>query len=306
MDEEKIALEEIKESLSRSGYLIESRLISILSDREYQLYPNETYPDSLTEKSREIDIYACSFRTTKNLTLNRTLMIDIRHSLTVECMNNSQPVVFFKRTEKKKFTIFGKFKFFKIEQEINGGETETNVDYYFNNFTVDSKKFHYNQIERCSQYCSFSLKKSSTVKKKEWMASHPDGLHDTFNKLYDFIIHRYNRDLQLAEDNFLKYEVYLNMQYPVIVLQGDLYEAYEEKGEIKLEKKEHIIFEFKRFNNQTTSLLIDIVTEKYFETYLELLKTDMHHFKTLYYHYYKDKTLKKDRPPLKKKLKLSL
>lgn len=301
MDEVKITTGEIITALSRSGYLIESRLINILSDLEYELYPNETYPDPVTNKSREIDIYSISYRTTKNLFLNRSLLIDIQHSLTVECINNPQPAVFFKRTEKKKFTIFGKFKFNKIEQETN--EDVNGVDYNFNTFTVGSKKFHYNQIDRCSQYCSFSLKKNSTPKNKEWMASHPDALHDTFNKLYDFIIHRQQKTDEWLKNVFREYEVYLNMKYPVIVFQGDLYEAHEEKGDIKLTKTNHVIFEYNRYDNYSSSLLIDIVTEKYFPTYLELLRKDMNHFKNLYYQYYKDKTLKKERPlPTAKKV----
>jgi hypothetical protein len=149
MADEKIAPEEMIDALKRSGYLIESRLINILADHDYYTYPNETYPDPTTGKSREIDLFASSYRTVENLYLqNASLMIDVTHDLIIECANNPQPAVFFKRTEKKKFTIFGKYRFNKLEQEIL--EDRNGADFHFLNFTVESKEFHYNKIDRCS------------------------------------------------------------------------------------------------------------------------------------------------------------
>jgi hypothetical protein len=301
MEEDQIKKEEMIEALTRSGYLIESRLLGTLSNLEYQLYPNETYPDPTTSKSREIDIYGVSYRTTHNLRLNRPLLIDIQHSFAIECINNPQPAVFFRRSDKKKFTIFGRFLFNKVEQETT--EDVNGADFDFNMFTTKSKKFHYNQIDRCSQYCSFTLKKSAGDKKKrEWMASHPDALYDTFNKLYDFIRHRHLRTDEWLEKNpFYQYEVFLNLKYPVIVLQGEIFEAFEEKGELKVQKMNHIIFEFNKYDDHQSNLLIDVVTEDYFGKYLELVNRDMIHFKNLYTHYYKDKTLMKVRPPIPRK-----
>ena len=300
MEEDQIKKEEMVEALTRSGYLIESRLLRILSDKGYELYPNEVYPDPLTGKSREMDIYAVSYRTTNNLRLNRSLLIDIQHSFVIECINNPQPVVFFKRGDKKKLTIFGRFLFNKIEQEVKEEEA-TDADFDFDMFTTKSKKFHYNQIDRCSQYCSFTVKKNTSDKKKrEWMASHPDSLHDTFNKLYDFAKHKHETT-NTWMNQARQYEVYLNMKYPLIVLQGDLYEASEEKGELKLQKVNHMIFEFNKYDNNHSNLLIDIITENYFEKYLEFVKNDMVHFKNLYTYFYKGKNLTKMYPPIKRK-----
>lgn len=296
MMDEVITQSEIADALKRSGYLIESRLIKILSDHDYYTYPNETYPDPSTNKSREIDLFAHSYRTVKNLFLNRHLLIDVTHDLIIECANNPQPAVFFKRTEKKKLSIFGRYRYKKIEQEIN---EDSGADHEFLNFTVGSKDFHYNKAERCSQYCSFTSKKNSGGgSKKEWLASHPDALHDTFNKIYDFIKSREPS----AEDwvnTYRKYETFIVMTYPLIVLQGDIYEAHEEKGELKLQKVNHVIFEFNKYENElSSSLLIDVINETYFEEYLSLLKTDMQKLKNIYVKYYKGSTLKDIRPRL--------
>jgi len=55
-----ITLKEMKESILRSGYLIEQRVETILRDRGYFVEANAAYPDPITGKSREIDIEATS------------------------------------------------------------------------------------------------------------------------------------------------------------------------------------------------------------------------------------------------------
>lgn len=44
--------------LSRSGYLLESRLETLLRKRDYYVEANSVYPDASTGKSRELDLLA--------------------------------------------------------------------------------------------------------------------------------------------------------------------------------------------------------------------------------------------------------
>lgn len=288
-NDEKITNDEMNEALLRSGYLLESRLLKILSDFDYTLHPNDVYPDPSTNKSREIDIFGISPRQVVTLSLDRKLIVDIQHNIIIECSNNPQPAVFFRRTDKKKFTIFGKFKFNKIEQEPN--ENSTSADFEFHTFTTESNLFHYNNFQRCSQYCSFALKKSSTNNKKEWFATHPDGLHDVFNKLYDFVNHTFQSNQDWIQTGVKNDDVYANLYFPVIVLQGDLYEAIEEDGKVNLTKVNHTIYEFIRYENDSRVLLIDIITEEYFPEYIKLLNNNTLGIRDLYINYYKGKTL---------------
>ncbi|HEY5592363.1 MAG TPA: hypothetical protein VIK55_15275 [Paludibacter sp.] len=286
MEDLRISLEDMKTALLKSGYLIESRLIKQLSSRNYILYPNETYPDSKTEKSREIDVYACSESTWKTLHRNERFNIEIRHSLVIECMNNPTPVVVFKDMNKKPFTIYEKFKYNKIE--LKTLEEPSGIDFDFTGFTVDNQEFHYNQLKRNTQYCSFSQKKSG--KTQEWMASHEEKLHDTFNKLFDFVNHHF----EIKRERFHyapQRMVTFNFLFPVIVFQGDIYEASEDADEVRIEKKDHAIFEFNRYENESSSLLVDIVTEKYFTEYLSLLENDMKIVAEFCENYYSDKTV---------------
>jgi hypothetical protein len=282
---EKISQGEMIDALQRSGYLLESRLLRTLSNHDYTLFPNEVYPDPITKKSREIDIYGLNSITGK-IKLDRELKINIRTNLVIECSNNPQPAIFFKRTDKKKFTIYERFKYVKLEQ--NPFDADTSPDYEFHCHTTESKHFHYNSYNRCTQYCSFQKKGNG---KKEWFATHPDGLHDVFNKLYDFVNHKARSDSEWLESGYHQKEVHVILYFPVIVLQNELFEAIEEKKKLSLSEVDHTIYEFSRFENDSKSFLIDVVSEKKFDEYLELVNQDMKELLKMYLEYYRGKVL---------------
>ena len=60
----RISDDDMLEALKRSGYFLETRVLEVLAKHEYKNFPNQTYPDSLTGKSREIDILSNSPRLT--------------------------------------------------------------------------------------------------------------------------------------------------------------------------------------------------------------------------------------------------
>lgn len=284
----------MKDALKRSGYLLESRLLRTLSDHEYTLYPNEVYPDPITGKSREIDVFGLkTFRT--KIKLDRELSLIVDSNIIIECSNNPQPAVFFRRTDKKKFTVFEKFKYNKIEQ-IPFGE-HGSPGWEFDVFTTSDKNFHYNSFERCTQYCSFLQKKRQIDGRKEWLAAHPDGLNDVFNKLYDFVNHRCARDGEWMPESFHEKDVYVILYFPVVVLQNDLFEVLESNGEVDMTQVNHTIYEFSRFETDSKSFLVDVISEKYFPNYLQLLQKDCEELIKIYSNYYKDKMLEDDELP---------
>ncbi len=288
METERISEENIKEALSRSGYFLETRVLNILKDKNYKNTPNYSYPDGITGKSREIDIYSESERITDNLKLNFDLHFEFWHRLIIECSNNPQPAVFFKRPDKSPYTIFGKFQYAKTEREIAKSSFGPSPDFEFLSYVTESKQFHYNKFDTNTQYCSFSQKKD---KDKEWMASHIDGLHDTFNKLFDCTLHTNQRITKWIPKSAWKNELFVVLQFPLLVLQNEIYEAQEKNGEIELIKKNHIVFEFNRYKEKNETLLIDVITENYFNDYLGIVINDMVKLKNHYRRYYKDKKI---------------
>lgn len=288
--------EEIINALSRSGYFLESRVLEILAKVGYKNFPNQTYPDSVTKKSREIDIYSESPRITENIRLNQSLHFEYQFRLIVECINNDQPVAFFKRPDKDPHTIFGKFYFSKIERELHEKYMTKGItpDFEFHTYTTESKNFHYNTIPKNTQYCSFSQKRGG---QKEWMASHPDALHDTFSKLMDFSEYDSIGTQEWMPKSAWRHEVFTVIIFPLLVLQNDLIEVSEKDGKIEIEKKKHIIFDFKKHSNSKSGFLIDVITEDYLPEYLKLAKKSVTELKNKMVKFYADKEIIEREPP---------
>ena len=124
------------------------------------------------------------------------------------------------------------------------------------------------------------------------MASHPDGLHDTFNKLFDCTSHTREEYIEWMPNSAWKDEVFTVLLFPLLILQNDLFEAKEHEGDIKLESKKHIVFEFNRYNAKNESFLIDVITEDYLDDYLNIIENDVQKLKQSYVQFYSGKLIK--------------
>src|SRR5947207_1372140 len=87
---EVIQTEEMKESLLRSGYLLENRIESLLSEEGYVVDASKMVVDALTGKHRELDLHAVSLHHYQDDPPFR-----LHSVLIVECVNNPQPVALF-------------------------------------------------------------------------------------------------------------------------------------------------------------------------------------------------------------------
>ncbi len=90
-ERDEITRNEMKDALSRSGYVMEQRIFPVLEEEGYYVQPNPVYPDPITGKSREYDFSA--------LTADRLFKGEhdfLFTEIVGECINNTQPVVFFK------------------------------------------------------------------------------------------------------------------------------------------------------------------------------------------------------------------
>ena len=86
---DKISSEEIKDALTRSGYLLESRLEKALRENGFYVEANSAYLDSETSKSRELDLYAMN-----GYVINPQYYESLYSNLIIEAVNNPQPIAF--------------------------------------------------------------------------------------------------------------------------------------------------------------------------------------------------------------------
>jgi hypothetical protein len=79
--------EEILKCLTKSGYLLESRLVASLENNEFFVEPNQVILDENTGKSRELDIIA-----EKPIdSLHRD--VSVRSIFVIEAINNKYPLI---------------------------------------------------------------------------------------------------------------------------------------------------------------------------------------------------------------------
>lgn len=85
---DRVTLDEVRQCLERSGYLLESRLVRSLTSHGYFVEPNQVVRDRRTGKTREIDLIAEYF----NYHPERR-KVAVKTFFVVEAINNRFPFV---------------------------------------------------------------------------------------------------------------------------------------------------------------------------------------------------------------------
>lgn len=262
---EKITFDEIKKALIRSGYLLENRVLNFFNDNQFDAESSHRYViDEVEGKFREIDVLA-----TANLASNSTNKTNITLFVNfyVECINNPVPLALFcSYGDQEEPTTDWAYNF------INGSpqflefcsESFPQVIYDRQNEIIKSMP--------ARQYCGFIMKKDKNIDEK-WMANHPDDFHQTLSKLSQFVKIKKSETKERWEEirpDFTRLEIFI----PLIVLQGEMIEIINQK-ELELKEIEYYRLKAPYEKGYNKSLSIDIVTEKYLKTYLDLKLTGL-------------------------------
>lgn len=244
---------EIKETLKRSGYLIENRVINWLNNNSFFVEPNKTFFDISSGKSREMDVMA----DTLNFFDDEKSKMDIglKTVLLIEVINTPVPLIFFKGIYEEQYELPYMMRFIS-DAKKNIGSFMDHID-----FTI----YHYYNSSLSTQYCSFEKKRSNS----EWMAIHPNSIYDTFKKLSivsDNLVQEYQNDPHKKKYNrFFRYQ-------PVLILNDYLYQAEIIENELSLAKKELISFSFNySTQDEQKSLIIDVITENFLPKYSDII-----------------------------------
>jgi hypothetical protein len=219
-----ISLKQMREAINKSGYLLEQRIEAIVKQTASPIYPtypiytenNPIYKDPDTGKSCEIDL---------SIHISTQVFEDefsfIFSKILCECENNSQPVVFFTSDAEHLVHCSNDMKISGIPIKFL---FEKSKSYWRLTQYVDFDSIHhYCSGDVATQYCTFQTKKNNSG----WMALHNDEQHNTFNKLVKAVNFYISQDYAAWElpQNAKKEPVNVNLYYPVLILQGDLFTA---------------------------------------------------------------------------------
>jgi len=272
MSADKISLQEMAEAINKSGYLIEQRIEYLLLQNGYDVQTSDAYFDEETEKGREIDLTAVKYGSPD--ALEKHCLIP---HLIIECENNAQPIAFFRNNQSPTFK-YEDIKISGVPLTVSG----VSDDYYekvvpgpmpIDEYLHFMGFHHYGFSSEYTQYCSFQLTKSN-----QWIAKHLDSQHDTFDGLIKCLEKKLDNDfsqfllpLKGKEEN-----IFFHLFYPIIVLQGELYETYEVDGGRQFKQMKLLSFSKQvATNSKSRSYKIDIVTESYFNDYLVMIDKEM-------------------------------
>jgi hypothetical protein len=266
-----ISINQMEEAIKKSGYLLEYRVASILSKERYFVEANPVFPDPETKKSREFDISAISATRLYKKGWNFVFPV-----LLCECENNLQPVAFFTKESPISFLHHQEVKVSGIP--VKFWQKDGYIS--FSDFVGMGKFHHYCKGATATQYCTFQLKKDQS----SWIALHNEEQHDTFNKLInvlEFEIANHFDGWVLPKD--LSHEdINIQIYYPLLILQGQLYSAIVKGRNTILRKSNHIQFRKEFFSTRTNEVetyQIDIITEGYLRSYLKMIESEINKIK---------------------------
>lgn len=262
-----ISTQEMRDAMLRSGYLLESRLETVLVDRGWDVKTNRPYVDPVTLKSREYDLFAFRVFPVGTARLDVVLLC-----LVVECMNNPQPVAFISKSNASRPVPEDALRLLSTERGSTDPET--------GRWNPPPKPFtfgenhHYLRGRVATQYCSFTHKKGRDGRGSEWLAQHENEQHEVFLRLSAALDYETNesRTRILRADTSPSVHIY----YPVLVLQGKLVEARPSRRSVQTRSVSHTQFiRVAAEEHRETAYQIDVVTERYFSRYLDTIEAEV-------------------------------
>lgn len=266
---------EIRDAISRSGYLIEQRVAQGLANNDYFVELNLTFPDPYSEKTREIDIKADS--TYKSPLSEYGFATGVHWSIICECENNLNPVVFFPYETTDPDMRCAVVKCFGVPMKIWRSKEYMDLRSY-----LPFEEFHhYCHNEIATQYCTFFKPKQ---KGADWIALHDEQQHDTFNSLIYSIeneIKEFYENWGLPERD-IEEPMYLEFRYPLIILGGDLFEARLGKRQLNIQKTKHVKYlKTTYLKGREETYIIDVISEDYLNEYIKIIGEEMNKVRQL-------------------------
>lgn len=260
----KVDIEEMKDALQRSGYLIESRVEALLREKKFYVSANSTYPDPITGKTREFDIFA-----SKTKSAGPREYEEVTSHLIFECVNNPQPLVFFKKKPNLVYPFIYDNKLSGLPIKIYRDKEK---DWMPIRLYINMLEYHhYYKGDISTQYCSFAYKKDF----KKWIACHEEEHFDVLRKLpiiTEYYIEKDYKDWNIKPEC----PVIIHLYYPVVIVQGNLMYAEEIDGRLKIEETNSVTYCMSTIiNNEENMYTIDVINEKHLESFLNTIEQEL-------------------------------
>ena len=257
--------EDALQALTSSGYLLESRVESLLRDNEFRVETNRLIPDDITGKMREVDVMAGWARC---FTAGPDDETAVAIELVIECVHPPQPVAFLTKTRPDRF-VDGKdfWDALKIVGNPQDKDVSPHNTWNWLAGALDLHEYHHYQAKRiATQYCSFQQKRGAA----EWMALHRDEDHEAFRKLC------------LATDYYIRDQVVTNYSrsagwnltvvYPLLIVDAPIFDVRPTKRSAQIVNTQHVHYRCEEsVLGEMQDYHIDVISEPYLQKYVSML-----------------------------------
>jgi hypothetical protein len=262
----RISADDLQDALRRSGYLLERRIYDLFRRRRLYVEANVAYPDPVTGKSRELDLYAMILEKAGPGDFDFLFAVFL-----IECVNNPQPVAFFTTEPLADFLEVDQVQLAGLPVKIpEKGKRDQWIPLPY--WLKMDRYHHYCRGRVATQFCSFSKKGG---REGEWMATHLEDQFDSFRKLCVAVEHYRKRHFESWTFGSRE-SVNIELYYPVLVLQGELIEVRPSKASLKTAGTSHVRFHQSLWTGkEEEDYSIDVITESYLPRFLRLVGTEV-------------------------------
>lgn len=246
--------DKIKREIEKSGFPLELYVIDICSKKNTGRMPNIHYV--YEGKLREVDLYAFF----EEINLDPKEGENLQHTSTSMIMackkSEDKPWVFFSSSMHQSTDVF---YFTKYVSEFDSYLEQKGRYSLLGQIYKNLEKNHYmdKTISKCITY-------SEAFKKER---SSPSRIYEAIESVLSFL--RYRKEFYLTK--FEKLGCFSDFLFPIIVLDGLLFEARLEKEEVIVTEKNHVQL---RTDYDEEIFIIDIVKKENFENFFRLIEKD--------------------------------
>ena len=254
-------LEEIIETLKRSGYLMEQEVATQLEALDFHVWTNWAYQDMDEGKSREIDV-----RAIKRVAYNEEKKLSAFVEIIAECKNSTNPFVFIGRRKNKTDNQFPPQEFvfpisqYEARKETGKGSLQVRQKPAF--FYLEFDKIHYDfkKSKKAVQFCRIDRKGSG------WQANH-SGLYDSiFLPMAKAITARMNDiPFPTRKDTWRNFWLFV----PMVIVSGDIFYVDSMKSEPIPQEVDYVTFKREIKSGQLNGIFaLEFVRQNQLESFV--------------------------------------
>jgi len=245
-------VENVKKEILRTGFPLEIAIINICSKKNTGRIPNIRY--TYKQKLKEIDLIA-QFETNVSPPNKSETQQYTRTVLVIECKKSqAKPWVFFSLDMYENMPFAG---FMKYVSDFNLYFRKVGRKSLLGQVIKFIKANHYNhKLPKCITY--FEAFKPHQANSE---------IYDAVDSVLSFLTYAMENesaDSHTAGDNTVFF-------FPVVVLDGTLFEAKVHGDEVELIERKHILL---RASYSQEIFIVDFVTKEYFESFFNTIEAD--------------------------------